>query len=141
MRAAYRKQQNADGYVSACRHTGSGFNQPLSMFSLGLNEKTDRQLDTMQHVIYGNLTKEQCDRLRADERVDDSLMMKTGLASEMDGYTIQLSYTEQKKSSIAAADIKKENTRRRCKGCGGQSLYEEAGTSAAIGKEADFPLL
>ena len=65
----------------------------LSMFSLGLNEKTDRQLDTMQHVIYGNLTKEQCDRLRADERVDDSLMMKTGLASEMDGYTIQLSYT------------------------------------------------
>ncbi len=78
----------------------------LSMFSLGLNEKTDRQLDTMQHVIYGNLTKEQCDRLRADERVDDSLMMKTGLASEMDGYTIQLSYTEQKKSSIAAADIK-----------------------------------
>lgn len=78
----------------------------LSMFSLGLNEKTDRQLDTMQHVIYGNLTRAQSDRLRADRRVDDSLMMKTGLASEMDGYTIQLSYTEQKKSSIAAADIK-----------------------------------
>lgn len=77
----------------------------LALFVFGTRQADKNQLETMQHVIYENLSSAQASGLQADPRITDSIRLKSGTRSEIDDYTIQPLYVEQVKSSIAAAKV------------------------------------
>ena len=60
----------------------------ILMFAVGQNEKTKRDLSHAQEVGYYNLTEEQVEKLKNDERIAYQIQVKTGTVSEMDGFSI-----------------------------------------------------
>ena len=60
----------------------------LALFVFGTRQADKNQLETMQHVIYENLSSAQASGLQADPRITDSIRLKSGTRSEIDDYTI-----------------------------------------------------
>ncbi|MFR1725342.1 ABC transporter permease [Emergencia timonensis] len=77
----------------------------LALFVFGVRQADKNQLDTMQHVLYQNLSNRQAEHLQSDERIADSLILKSGTRVEVDDYTIQPLYIQQAESTIASQKV------------------------------------
>lgn len=77
----------------------------LSLFVFGVRQADKNQLAQMQHVLYENLSHSQVEKLQSDERITDSLTVKSGIRVEAGDYTIQPLYVEQVKSTIYAEKV------------------------------------
>lgn len=64
----------------------------LAGFMLGIEKEEERQLDSMQHVFYMDVSDEQIEALRKDERTEDLVIDKQGKIFECDGYAIRAGY-------------------------------------------------
>ena len=77
----------------------------ILMFAVGQNEKTKRDLSHAQEVGYYNLTEEQVEKLKNDERIAYQVQVKTGTVSEMDGFSIMPYYVSQLSDKIRIAEL------------------------------------
>lgn len=77
----------------------------ILMFAVGQNEKTKRDLSHAQEVGYYNLTEEQVEKLKNDERIAYQIQVKTGTVSEMDGFSIIPYYVSQLSDKIRIAEL------------------------------------
>lgn len=79
----------------------------LAGFSTGLQTEEERQLATMQHVIYMNVAPEQLTLLKEDGHTEDMLTYKQGQSYEVDNYLLSPQYFAQDSKIIAAPTITK----------------------------------
>lgn len=77
----------------------------MAMFVMNFKKAEGRQLDSMQQVLYMNLNENQCRALKADNRVSQARILKSGISSEINGLTISPVYVEEKDSEIAGPRI------------------------------------
>ena len=77
----------------------------LALFVFGVRQADKNQLDTMQHVLYQNLSNRQAEHLQSDERIADSVILKSGTRVGVDDYTIQPLYIQQAESTIASQKV------------------------------------
>ncbi len=79
----------------------------LAGVTVGMEKEEERQLDTMQHVVYTNVTDAQIDALRQDERTEEVMAYKMGDAFEENGYRLCAGYfpTDSKTIETAASEI------------------------------------
>lgn len=77
----------------------------ILMFAVGQNEKTKRDLSHAQEVGYYNLTEEQVEKLKNDERIAYQVQVKTGTVSEMDGFSIIPYYVSELSNKIRIAEL------------------------------------
>ena len=77
----------------------------ILMFAAGQNEKTKRDLSHAQQVGYYNLTEQQVETLKNDERIAYQVEVKTGTVSEMDGFSIIPYYVSELTDQIRIAEL------------------------------------
>lgn len=75
----------------------------LSGFTSGIEKEEERQLASMQHVIYMDVSEKQIEALRKDGRTEDLLTGKQGNIFECDGYTIRAGYFSNEEHIIKTA--------------------------------------
>ena len=61
----------------------------ISMYAVGQQEDNQRKLSHAQEVGYYNLTNEQVETLKSDERIAYQIQVKMGTTSEMDGFEVR----------------------------------------------------
>ena len=77
----------------------------ILMFAAGQNEKTKRDLSHAQQVGYYNLTEQQVETLKNDERIAYQVEVKTGTVSEMNGFTVIPYYVSELTDQIRIAEL------------------------------------
>lgn len=66
----------------------------IAGFAAGVEKEEERQLDSMQHVVYREVTDEQMKALRKDGRTEELAAYKQGVSFETDGYALCAGYFE-----------------------------------------------
>ena len=77
----------------------------ILMFAAGQNEKTKRDLSHAQQVGYYNLTEQQVETLKNDERIAYQVEVKTGTVSEMNGFSVIPYYVSELSDKIRIAEL------------------------------------
>lgn len=72
----------------------------LAGFQAGNEKEEERELSSMQHVIYANITDKQIENLQNDERIEDMVIYKSGSSFETDGYVLNAGYFQNNTSRI-----------------------------------------
>lgn len=77
----------------------------ILMFGAGQSEQTRRQLAHAQEVGYYNLTDAQAEALAQDERIAYQIRVKTGILSEMDGFSVMPYYVSELSDQIRVGEL------------------------------------
>lgn len=77
----------------------------IMMFAAGQREENSRQLSHAQQVGYFNLTNEQVEELKKDERIAYQLQVKTGTLTEMDGFSVMPYYVSELSDQIRVGEL------------------------------------
>ena len=77
----------------------------ILMFAMGQNQRTKNELSHRYQAAYYNLTKQQAEILKADERIAFLVQAKTGILSEMDGFDIMPYYVSELSEEIRIAEL------------------------------------
>lgn len=72
----------------------------LAGFSAGIEKEEERDLSSMQHVIYANITDEQIGSLQNDDRIEEMVVYKLGSSFEADGYVLNVGYFQNNTGRI-----------------------------------------
>lgn len=75
----------------------------LSIMGMHVAEK--KQLESSSHVTYIDVDQAQVEKLRHDERISDTLLIKQAYSTDVDQFTIVPMYVEQKTSPISAMTL------------------------------------
>ncbi len=74
-------------------------------FALGQQERTRRELAHRQQVSYFELNEEQVNALRADERISCQIQVKSGVLSEMEGFSVMPRYVSDMTDEIRVGNL------------------------------------
>lgn len=77
----------------------------ISMYAVGQQEDNQRRLSHAQEVGYYNLTNEQVETLKADERIAYQIQVKMGTTSEMDGFGVIPYYVSELSDKIQIGEL------------------------------------
>lgn len=77
----------------------------ILMFAVGQSQRTKNALSHRQQVSYYNLTDEQVEALKKDDRIAYQIQIKTGILSEMDGFDIMPYYVSEMTDQILVAEL------------------------------------
>lgn len=77
----------------------------ILMFAAGQSQRTKNALSHRQQVSYYNLTDEQVEILKKDDRIAYQIQIKTGILSEMDGFDIMPYYVSELSNSIKIGEL------------------------------------
>ena len=77
----------------------------IMMFAVGQREENSRQLSHAQQVGYYNLTDEQVEALKTDERIAYQIQVKMGTLSEMDGFSVMPYYVSELSDKIRIGEL------------------------------------
>ena len=77
----------------------------ILMFAAGQSQRTKNALSHRQQVSYYNLTDEQVEVLKKDDRIAYQIQIKTGILSEMDGFDIMPYYVSELSNSIKIGEL------------------------------------
>ena len=77
----------------------------IIMFAMGQNQQVRNELSHRQQVGYYNLTDEQVETLKNDERIAYQIQVKTGTLSEMDGFDIMPYYVSELSDKIQIGEL------------------------------------
>ena len=107
----------------------------LAGFSAGKEKEEERQLASMQHVIYANITDEQIQSLKNDERMEEMVIYKLGNSFETDGYALNAGYFQNNAGRIktSATEITKGHYPKKINEIVVDKAYMEC-----LGKEAEI---
>ena len=78
----------------------------ISMYAVGQQEDNQRKLSHAQEVGYYNLTNEQVETLKSDERIAYQIQVKMGTTSEMDGFEVIPYYVSELSDKIQIGELK-----------------------------------
>ncbi|MCA5961979.1 hypothetical protein LC724_18530 [Blautia sp. RD014234] len=77
----------------------------LALYIASMQTANNRQLENVQQVFFYDITKQQCDTLRQDNRISEMRVTKYGKRSEIENYVIWPMYIEQSEGRIQSAKI------------------------------------
>ncbi len=77
----------------------------ILLFAVGQQEETRRQLSHVQHVVYYELSAEQMGKLKQDGRIRYLLEAKSGITSELDGYSVTPWYVSELSDEIFVGEL------------------------------------
>ena len=77
----------------------------ILMFAMGQNQQVRNELSHRQQVGYYNLTDEQVETLKNDERIAYQIQVKTGTLSEMDGFDVMPYYVSELSDKIQIGEL------------------------------------
>lgn len=77
----------------------------ISMYAVGQQEDNQRRLSHAQEVGYYNLTNEQVETLKDDERIAYQIQVKMGTTSEMDGFEVIPYYVSELSDKIQIGEL------------------------------------
>lgn len=77
----------------------------ILMFAAGRKQQEKNALLHRQQVTYYDLTAEQAERLRGDERIACQITGKTGILSEMDGFDVMPCYVSELSEQIQLGEL------------------------------------
>lgn len=77
----------------------------ILMFAAGQKQRVKNELSHRQQVSYYNLTDEQAEQLKRDERIACQIQVKTGILSEMDGFDIMPYYVSGLSDQIRVGEL------------------------------------
>ena len=80
----------------------------ILMFAMGQNQQVRNELSHRQQVGYYNLTDEQVETLKNDERIAYQIQVKTGTLSEMDGFDIMPYYVSELSDKIQIGELERD---------------------------------
>lgn len=77
----------------------------IFMFAMGQNQRTQNALSHRQQVSYYNLTDEQVEALKKDDRIAYQIQIKTGILTKKDGFDIMPYYVSEMTDQILVAEL------------------------------------
>lgn len=77
----------------------------ILMFAMGQKQETKNELSHRQQAGYYNLTTEQVETLKKDERIACQIQVKTGILSEMDGFDVKPYYVSELTDQIRIGEL------------------------------------
>ena len=77
----------------------------ILMFAMGRNHQIKNERSHRQQVGYYNLTDEQVETLKNDERIAYQIQVKTGTLSEMDGFDVMPYYVSELSDKIQIGEL------------------------------------
>lgn len=77
----------------------------ILMFAMGQNQQVKNELSHRQQVGYYDLTDEQVETLKNDERIAYQIQVKTGTLSEMDGFDVMPYYVSELSDKIQIGEL------------------------------------
>lgn len=77
----------------------------ILMFAMGQNQQGKNALSHMQQVGYYNLTSEQAETLKADDRIAYQIQVKAGILSQMDGFDVMPYYVSELSDKIQIGEL------------------------------------
>lgn len=111
----------------------------ILMFAMGQNQQVKNDLSHRQQVGYYNLTNEQVETLKADERIAYQVQVKTGVLSPMGGYDVIPYYVSELSDKIQIGELldgrlpEKENEI-----ATQEALLKKMGVEPAVGSTVTF---
>ncbi len=77
----------------------------ILMFAIGQKQQVKNDLSHRQQVGYYNLTNEQVEMLKADDRIAYQIQAKTGILSQMDGFDVMPYYVSELSDKIQIGEL------------------------------------
>ena len=77
----------------------------ILMFASGQKQKTENELSHRQQAGYYNLTGQQVEILKNEERIETQIQVKTGVLTELDGYDVMPFYVNQLSDKIRIGEL------------------------------------
>ncbi|MCI9173419.1 MAG: ABC transporter permease [Lachnospiraceae bacterium] len=77
----------------------------ILMFASGQRQKTENELSHRQQVVYVNLTRQQMEALKREERMSYQIQGKSGVLTELDGYDVMPHYVSELSDQIRAGEL------------------------------------
>lgn len=77
----------------------------ILMFAIGQKQQVKNNLSHRQQVGYYNLTNEQVEMLKADDRIAYQIQAKTGILSQMDGFDVMPYYVSELSDKIQIGEL------------------------------------
>lgn len=77
----------------------------ILMFAVGQKQQIKNDLSHRQQVGYYNLTNEQVETLKADDRIAYQIQVKTGVLSPMDGFDVMPYYVSELSDKIQIGEL------------------------------------
>ena len=77
----------------------------ILMFAVGQKQQEKNELSHRQQAGYYNLTAEQVEQLKNDDRISCQIQVKTGILSEMDGFDVMPYYVSELSDQIYIGEL------------------------------------
>lgn len=75
------------------------------MFAMGQNQRVKNELSHRQQVTYYNLTRQQMEALKTDDRIAYQIQVKSGILSQMDGFDVMPYYVSELSDKIQVGEL------------------------------------
>ena len=102
-------------FVSITIVLASALLAAILMFAFGQHKATERELSHAQQVGYYNLTEEQMETLKADERIAFQIQVKTGVLTQLDDCSVLPYYVSEMSDKIRVGEMDRD-------GCPGRQM-------------------
>lgn len=109
-------------------------------FSMGQEEQNRRELTHRQQVSFYNLTKEQAEALKRDERISFQIQVKTGVLTEMGNISFMPYYVSEMSDEIRVGQLESGTLPSRdneVAACG--AMLRKMGIEPRVGSSVTFP--
>ena len=77
----------------------------ILMFAMGRNQQVRNELSHRQQAGYYNLTRQQMETLKKDDRIAYQIQVKTGILSQMDGFDVMPYYVSEMSDEIRTGEL------------------------------------
>ena len=112
----------------------------ILMFAMGQKQQVKNSLSHRQQVSYYNLTKEQMEALKKDERIAYQIQVKSGILTEMDGFDVMPYYVSELSDQIRVGELESGKMPETEGEIAAQAaMLEKMGVTPAVGSSVTFP--
>lgn len=109
------------------------------MFAAGQKQQIKNELAHRHQVVYHQLTDDQLEILKSDERISSQIQMKTGILSEMDGFDVMPYYVNEMSDEIEIGEVVSGRLPESDDEVAVQAaLLEKMGAEPAVGSRVSF---
>lgn len=139
-KASLRASRMRNGFVMLTIVLAAALLMGILMFAVGQREENQRNLAHAQQVGYYNLTEDQVAALEKDERIAYQIQVKTGVPTELDGFSVVPYYVSQLSDQIRVGTLTQGSLPQAADEVAVQgALLEKLGLPAALGTQVSFP--
>lgn len=112
----------------------------ILMFAMGQNQQVKNDLSHRQQVGYYNLTSEQVETLKADDRIAYQIQVKTGILSPMDGFDVMPYYVSELSDKIQIGELLEGKLPEKENEIAAQAaMLKKMGVEPKVGSSVTFP--